>query len=81
MQDKSLVAHAEEEVIIPTPLFQDKTEIYYKNGTRYVPYVLYDLLPFYHIHTPGGDDSGGPPGGDGDIQEKGDISDTWIDME
>ena len=63
-------------------MYQDKTEIYYKNGTRYIPYILYDSLPFYHIQNPGGDDSGGgSTEGGGAPSEKGDISDTWIDIE
>ena len=84
LHDKSLVAHAEEEVIIPTPLYKDKTEIYYKNGTRYIPYVLYDSLPSYNEQTPDEEDPGGAGGGgdSGEIPpQKGDVSDVWIDIE
>ena len=63
LQDKNLVAHTEEEVIIPAPLYQDKTEIYYKNGTRYIPYILHDSLPFYYIQNPDVEDPGGGGGG------------------
>ena len=81
MHDKSLVAHAEEEVIIPTPLYKDKTEIYYKNGTRYIPYVLYDSLPSYNEQTPDEEDPGGGGAGGEIPPQKGDVSDVWIDIE